>query len=292
LERHSQSTAGASTSAEEPIQPSLDLVMAEPTPPRPDHPRPRVETPPAESPPPIPLFPVVQEPDPPAPEAAQVVRLLEHLRRREFPALLASVRQALAEVSAQAAAQVTDLFSAEFASRTAALESRLTAASQEVEGLVKLMETVLDSAVETNDDTAKLHRETIKRATDTLEAVMVRAEKMLDTILVQANEVSSGMIKLAEETLAEARKERSRLGRRPWIMASTLCIVTIALITLFRPGWTMSAEQRRANRVGEAVIFSYSAASEAERTEMRRVMRWRSPDAPDSVQAPPIPSRR
>lgn len=297
MENHLPNTADASPngpgSPEEAIQPSLDLVMAEPAPHRAERPRPRdEEAPSSESPPPIPLFPVARELEPPPPEAAQVVRLLEHLRRREFPALLTSVRQELAAISVQASDQVTGLFSEQFAARTAALERRLTAASQEVEGLVKLMEGVLDSAVETTDETGKLHRETIKRATETLEAVVARAEKMLEQVLTHATAEINRLTKLAEEALADARKERSRLARRPWIMAGTLAFLTVLVITLLRPGWTMSAEQRRANRVGEAVIFSYSTASEAERAEMRRVMRWRSPESPDSVQAPPIPGAR
>ena len=65
-----------------------------------------------------------------------------------------------------------------------------------------------------------------------------------------------------------------------------LAVMVVLVLTLLRPGWTMSAEQRRALRVGETVIRTYAEAGEGERAEIRRVMGWRAPEKRDSASGP------
>ena len=96
----------------------------------------------------------------------------------------------------------------------------------------------------------------------------------------------------AQGLLDEVRRHARRAGWMPWSMAMGCAVCTILATTLLRPGWTMTGDQRRALRVGEAVIYTYSAATEADQREMRRVMRWRTPELPDSSQAPPVPTKR
>jgi hypothetical protein len=76
----------------------------------------------------------------------------------------------------------------------------------------------------------------------------------------------------------------------PTLGTSALCgTLMILLLTLLRPGWTLTQRQREAVTVGESVTRSYLAASPARQAEMRRVNRWRPPEESDTTTSAPRP---
>ncbi len=136
------------------------------------------------------------------------------------------------------------------------------------------------------EQTSRQSREEHSAAIEKLEAMIQRAELLMKEVLTRGEVQSKRISTTAQELVTEARREGRRLGWRPWLMSSTVAVLTIFLLTVLRPGWTMSREQRRALRVGEAVIYTYSTAKDPARAEMRRVMRWSAPEHPDSTAAP------
>lgn len=216
---------------------------------------------------------------------------LEELRR-ELPAVLTAFREEIRAAAAGTGAQALAKLTASLDARIRSIDARLEEAARETQRVVKLMEEVLDSAVELAEQTARQYREGNQAILDKLEEVVQRAERQVGEITARGEAQSKRIGATAQELVTEARREGRRLGWRPWTMAAMVAVLTIVLVTLLRPGWTMSREQRRALRVGEAVIYTYGTAKEPERVEMRRVMRWRAPEQPDSTDAPLIPPRR
>ncbi len=93
---------------------------------------------------------------------------------------------------------------------------------------------------------------------------------------------------IVDDSAAELRTAARRIGWRTWLMATSVAAVLLLVVTLLRPGWTMSSEQRAALRVGETVIRAYDAADAGRQAEIRRVLRWRSPPPPTAL----APARR
>lgn len=163
--------------------------------------------------------------------------------------------------------------------------------TRQIADLLQKMDVLLQTSVAVAENNDSLMGE-VKDATVTkLENVIKRTEDQVVEVLKRGEAQSKNIASTAQALVDEAKRYGRRLGWKPWAMATAFALTTIIMTTLLRPGWTMSAEQRRALRVGEAVIYTYSAAPEAERKEMRRVMRWRTPENPDSVEAPPVPGR-
>jgi hypothetical protein len=78
----------------------------------------------------------------------------------------------------------------------------------------------------------------------------------------------------------------------PPLASSALCgTLMVILLTALRPGWTLTRDQQEALRIGQSVTAIYLTAPPERQAEMRKVNRWRSPDATDSTTAPPS-SRR
>jgi hypothetical protein len=170
----------------------------------------------------------------------------------------------------------------------AEIEARLEETQGQARTVVRMIEELPDSSVEVSEATARTYRDTQQGVIKTLEEVIQRVEKQLGALVSKAEEQHRRLDERTQALAAEAQRAGRRLGWRPWLMATTMAIAVLSLLTAVRPGWTMSAEQRRALRVGEAVIYTYSVAREPEKVEMRRVMRWRAPERPDSTEAPPV----
>jgi hypothetical protein len=172
-------------------------------------------------------------------------------------------------------------------------EAHLEKAVRSAGAVVQLMEAVLDEAVQVSMSTSKEHRESAAATQATLEGLVQQAEKALGTTAAPVEGRLREAARVAEKLVDEVERLEKRIGRRPWIVAATVALGTILLLTLLRPGWTMSPGQRTALRVGEAVIYTYGNASPPERAEMRRVNRWREPGKADSLPpASPLPSGR
>jgi hypothetical protein len=209
--------------------------------------------------------------------AAEVARAAEESEARTAEAVRATMAGAMAEIAAW------------LRTERAETEGKLAEAVRSAGAVVRLMEGVLDEAVEVSGRTAKEYRESAEAAQVSLNALVQRVEKALGTMASPVESRLKDAAALAQKLVDEAERLGSRVGWRPWIMAAGVSLGTILLLTLLRPGWTMSSAQRTALRVGEAVIHTYTTATPAERADMRRVNRWREPGRGDSTPPPPLP---
>jgi hypothetical protein len=124
------------------------------------------------------------------------------------------------------------------------------------------------------------------------EVLMRAAEERTQTLLAHGMEVT----KKLDEWLSRTRKDLERQLREPWyrravpglIAGAGTGIGMLLLLTLVRPGWTLSPSQREMLRIGESVEQIYRDATPAEQAEMRRVNHWQTV-TPDSAQTPPSP---
>lgn len=158
----------------------------------------------------------------------------------------------------------------------AAIDARLQAAETTAQSVAPLTRELLENSAELVDWAASRYAEAHQGMTLALDTLAERTERRLEA-LTAAAEIPARRI---AETARQLETERRRLGWRPWALAAASAVGTILVLTLLRPGWAMSVEQRTALRVGEAVLLRYTTAPAAERAEMRRVMRWPSPAAP------------
>lgn len=209
-----------------------------------------------------------------------VARVVEESQARGAETTRAIVYEAVGEMIA--------LHRSERAETEAHLEDTMRSAG----AVVQLMEGVLDDAVEVAGQTSKERRESVEATEASLNTFLQQVEKGLVTITAPVAEQLTDAAAIAQKVTDLAERLVQRLGWRPWIMAGGMALGTILLLTLLRPGWTMSSSQRTALRVGEAVIYTYANASAAERAEMRRVNRWREPGHADSAAPPPLPESR
>ena len=281
--RAGRAAGPASGEAQSPaaVQSTLDLTLAD-SPPRPPSRHGSPATPPRESsgPPPAQATAPSQPPMPPQPSVAMEPADVPELTR----AAIREITDAVGEATRAALGRITSHLRVQ----GAGIETRLEEAQGQARTVVRLMEELLDSSVEVSEATARTYRDTQQGVIRTLEEVIQRAEKQLGALVTKAEEQHRRLDEKTQALAAEAQRAGRRLGWRPWLMATTMAIAVLSLLTAVRPGWTMSAEQRRALRVGEAVIYTYSVAREPEKAEMRRVMRWRAPERPDSTEAPPV----
>lgn len=247
------------------VQSSLELTLAE----APPEPTPRTP---------------VRRADPAASAAARATP--QDGPSSDLTALVSEFRERIAAVAATTTTQAVAAVTSGLEAQLASINTRLDASATEATGIVRLMEEVLDAAVGVAEQTARQGREGHAATMEKLEQLIVRTERLFAEMNNRGEAQSKRIGQTAQDLLTEARKEGQRLGWRPWIMSGTMAVFLILLVTLLRPGWTMSSDQRRALRVGESVIHTYSTAREPARAEMRRVMRWRSPEHPETTEAP------
>ena len=279
----------------ETLQPSFDLIQGEQTPSAPRRPPPprRPASPPAPAPEtPAPETPAAEThvPGPPAISTASLDPLLEHLAR-EISAMALAAKEEIRQAAATAATNAVAKVSAHLDARARAIEAQMAEVTRQIAELIRKMDELLQASVAVAENNDSLLGEVQQVMVTKLENIIKRTEELMREILKRGEDQSKNIESNARALVEEAKRSGRRLGWKPWAMATAFALTTIIMTTLLRPGWTMSGEQRRALRVGEAVIYTYSSAPESERKEMRRVMRWRTPENPDSVEAPPVPSR-
>ena len=278
----------------ETLQPSFDLIQGEETPSAPRRPPPprRPASPPApKTPAPETPAPETPTPEPPPISTASLDPLLEHLAR-EISAMALAAKEEIRQAAATAATNAVAKVSAHLDARARAIEAQMAEVTRQIAELMQKMDELLQASVAVAENNDSLLGEVQQVMVTKLENVIKRTEELMREVLKRGEDQSKTIESNARALVEEAKRSGRRLGWKPWAMATAFALTTIIMTTLLRPGWTMSGEQRRALRVGEAVIYTYSSAPESERKEMRRVMRWRTPENPDSVEAPPVPSRR
>lgn len=293
-----QPTPGESepgTESPETLQPTFDLIHGAQTPSAPRQPPPprRPTSPPAPAPEtPTPETPASEQnaPGPPAISTASLDPLIEHLAR-EISAMVSAAKEQIRQAAAMAATNAVAKVSAHLDARARAIEAHVAEVTRHVAELIQKMDELLRASVAVAENNDSLLAEVQQVTVTKLENVIKRTEDQVGEVLKRGEAQSKSIGATAQALVDEAKRCGRRLAWKPWAMATAFALTTIIMITLLRPGWTMSGEQRRALRVGEAVIYTYSSAPESERKEMRRVMRWRTPENPDSVEAPPVPSR-
>lgn len=264
-----------------PEQASFALTLGEQTPPVLHRPPQRRQPPSPPAPPP---------PETPAISVNMLDPLLEHLAR-EVSGIVSAAKEEIREAAEKAAARMITKFAAQLDARAKAVEAHMAEVALQAAELVQKVDELLRASVAVSEDNGSLLSETRDAMVTKLENVIKRTEDQVKVVVERGEAQWKKIEEDAQALMEELRRNSHRLGWKPWAMATALALSTIIMTTLLRPGWTMSGEQRRALRVGEAVIYTYSSAPEAERKEMRRVMRWRTPENPDSVEAPPVPSR-
>lgn len=234
------------------------------------------------------------QPETPGPSTQELRTLVQELRMliQEVSGLMEEAERRVAG-SAQAAvvAALAEITSTLRVERSATEES-LAETARSAGAVVQLMESVMDSAVEVSERVTKEYRDANQAALARLDQLLQRVEEVLGGIASRTESELRNSAAIAEKLVSEAERLGRRIGWRPWLMATGMALGTILLLTLLRPGWTMSSSQRTAHRVGEAVIYTYSNATPAERAEMRRVNRWREPGRAERTEPPPLPEGR
>lgn len=132
--------------------------------------------------------------------------------------------------------------------------------------------------------------EAMRRARST-EATLAAAEQRAAAISTQLTQTTATLDDWLSRTNADFAKRMAEPWYRralPGLAASAACgFAMILLLTLLRPGWTLTTQQRDALAVGESVTRVYLSATPAHQAEMRRVNRWRTPDPPDTTTTAP-----
>lgn len=191
------------------------------------------------------------------------------------------------------------------AEQLARVDRSLADRAAEARSVVQLMEEVLDASVgaaeqarqapeaalgvldgrlaELATTAARLRQEAVATLVGKAEEIGALAERRTGTSAARVEAEARRVATACEDVLAEFRDARRFVRWAPWVLVGTSAVMVVLALTLIRPGWTMSAEQRRALRVGETVIRTYAEAGEREREEIRRVMRWPAPAAGDSA---------
>lgn len=212
---------------------------------------------------------------------------------RDLPALQEAARAAGLEAAREAAQTFLrllerDLRAARIEDRAHALEALQTAA-EEVAAAGQGMDMLLSEASSRAEETTTAFQAGCEDVLRKMEEVRAAAERLADEGTARAEEQMKRLRAATNQAVEEARGAARAASWRPWVMATACALVLTLGVSLLRPGWTMSAGQRRAERVGETVIRAYEAASPAERAQMRTVMGWRDPSPVDTT--PPAARR-
>lgn len=194
------------------------------------------------------------------------------------------------------------------AEQLARVDRSLAERAEEARAVVRLMEEVLDASVgvaeqarqapeaalgaldgklaELAATAARLRQEAVATLVGKAEEIGALAERSTGTSATRVEAEARRVGTACEDVLAEFRDARRFVRWGPWVLVAASAVMVVLVLTLLRPGWTMSAEQRRALRVGETVIRTYAEASEGEREHIRRVMGWPAPETRDSASGP------
>lgn len=194
------------------------------------------------------------------------------------------------------------------AEQLARVDRSLAERAGEARAVVRLMEEVLDASVGVAEQARRAPEEALGALDGKLAELAATAARLrqeaVATLVVKAEEIgalaerSAGssaarveaearrVATACEDVLAEFRDARRFVRWGPWVLVGASAVMVVLALTLLRPGWTMSAEQRRALRVGETVIRTYAEAGEGEREHIRRVMGWPAPATDDSASRP------
>jgi len=125
------------------------------------------------------------------------------------------------------------------------------------------------------------------------EALLKAAESRSQAILKDTKDATDTL----DKWLLAMKGELQKQLREPWyrrmlpgLLAACAAGATMLLtLTLVRPGWTLTAAQREALRVGESITRTYQAAGPAQQLLMRRANGWKA--APDSSNPKPTNPR-
>jgi hypothetical protein len=210
------------------------------------------------------------EPAPPTISSAELMALMRELRRfQSWTPDSPEIREAMRELV------------------EAAFETALSGMQEKIDPLVKALEKAAAAQEAMIRDSAEeAARRT--RATDaTLKSVEQRSQGIA--------EATRSATTAVDEWLKRTNEQVAKMISEPWwkrflppLGAATAAgMIMILLLTALRPGWTLTTEQKEALRIGESVSGIYLAASPKDQAEMRRVNRWRSPEAADTTTAPP-----
>ena len=218
-------------------------------------------------------------PDAPRPILEELVRpFLQRIERAAEDAL-----QRIERATEDAIAAVTRTAREE----VAATAGRLATSEREARLVIRQMEELLTGSVAFTEkvtrEFAALQAGMVKGLGELIEAVKAHLQPTLDASAVQRTRLETTTTALTAKFEATAK----RLAWRQWLLAISVALAPVLILTLLRPGWTMDRDQRTAIRVGQAVIYTYTTASEAERDSIRRAMHWRAPEQPSSRTVPP-----
>jgi hypothetical protein len=187
-----------------------------------------------------------------------------------------------------------------WAEQLARVDQSLAARAEEARSVVRLMEEVLDASVGVSEHVRQFPEEALGALDTRLVELASLAARLREEAVASLGEKAKEIGTLAERTagasaarveaearrvatacddvLAEFRDARRFVRWGPWVLVAASAVLVVLALTLLRPGWTMSAEQRRALRIGESVVRTYSAAGERERAEIRRALGWHEPE--------------
>ena len=207
--------------------------------------------------------------------------LLRHLPALQDAARAAGLEAAREEARAFLQRMEKDLRAARIQDRADALET-LQSAAEEVVSASQGVDMLLNETGARAEETTALFQTACADVLTKLEEARAAAERMVEEGTARAEEQMKRLRAATDRAVDEARDAARAASWRPWVMATVCALVLTVGVSLLRPGWTMSASQRRAERVGDTVIRAYEAASPAERSEMRRVMGWRDPPPADT----------
>ena len=209
---------------------------------------------------------------------------------RHLPALLDAARAAGLEAGREEARAFLQRVekenrAARMADRADAVETLQTAA-EEIVSASQGVDMLLNETGTRADEMTSLFQAACADVLTKLEEARAALERMVEEVIARAEEQMKRQRAATDRAVEEARDAARAASWRPWVMATTCALVLTLGISLLRPGWTMSPEQRRAERVGDTVIRAYEAASPAERAQMRKVMGWRDPPPADTSSSP------
>jgi hypothetical protein len=210
------------------------------------------------------------EPAPPTVSSAELMALTRELRRfQSWTPDSPETREAMRELV------------------EAALDAALAGMEDTVGPIVKAQE----KAVTTLEGLIRESAEEAARRTRATDATLKSVEQRSQAIAEATRSATTAV----DEWLKRTNEQVARMISEPWwkrflppLGAATAAgMMMILLLTALRPGWTLTTEQKEALRIGESVSGIYLAASPEDQAEMRRVNRWRSPEAVDTTTAPP-----
>lgn len=199
---------------------------------------------------------------------------------RNLPALLDAARTAAIEAAREETRAFLRQFERDFRAairieELANLVEALQSAADDIASAAQGTDMLLNEVPARMDETIALFRTACAEVITKLEEVREVSQRLVDEAAARDEERMKRIRTVMNQATDEARDAARAASWRPWVMATSCALVLTLGVSVLRPGWTMSAGQRRAERVGDTVIRAYEAASPADRAEMRKVLGWR-----------------